>query len=500
MYRDMKQWSEIRRRVLNKEISKRQACREYGVHWDTLRKIEGNVEPPAFRRSSPRAKPVLAAYLGHIQAILEADKSEPAKQRHTAKRIYERLRDEHGYAGGESTIRQAVRQLRQQTAEVFVPLSHPPGEAQVDFGHAEVIIAGERVGASFFVMTLPYSDAFFCCVFPKECTETFQEGHVRAFEFFGGVPKRITYDNSNIAVSSIENQRGKEWTSAFHRLVSHHLYEPHFCRVRRGNEKGVVEGIVKFARSNFMVPVPQTASWEALNEVIMERCRADQQRQLRGQTACKAVLLEQERASLRPFPAQRFESRRIVMAQANSLSLVRFDTNDYSVPTAYAHQPITVVGGVEEVRLVCRDQVVARHRRHWGREQTVYDPIHYLALLERKPGALDYARPLEQWQLPIAFGILRRRLENEWGHRGTREFIKVLRLLERASLLELYAAVKQALAIGATTSEAVQLLLVHRREKPVVLFCLDQRPHLGGVSVPVPDLTVYQCLRTGGGA
>jgi hypothetical protein len=109
----MKQWSEIRRRVLNKEISKRQACREYGVHWDTLRKIEGNVEPPAFRRSSPRAKPVLAAYLGNIQPILEADKSEPAKQRHTAKRIYERLGVEHSYAGGESTKRQAVRELRQ---------------------------------------------------------------------------------------------------------------------------------------------------------------------------------------------------------------------------------------------------------------------------------------------------------------------------------------------------------------------------------------------------
>ena len=188
MYRDMNHWSEIRRRVLTQEISKRQACQEYGIHWDTVKKIEANVEPPGYRRSSPRAKPVLAAYLGHIEAILKADESEPVKQRHTARRVYLRLKEEHGYAGGESTIRQAVRQLRQQTAEVFVPLSHPPGEAQVDFGHAEVIIAGERVKASFFVMTLPYSDAFFCCVFPKECTETFQEGHVRAFEFFGGVP------------------------------------------------------------------------------------------------------------------------------------------------------------------------------------------------------------------------------------------------------------------------------------------------------------------------
>ena len=144
---------------------------------------------------------------------------------------------------------------------------------------------------------------------------------------------------------------------------------------------------------------------------------------------------------------------------------------------------------------MCRDHVVARHRRDWGREQALYNPIHYLALLERKPGALDHALPLESWQLPVAFGILRRRLETEWGHPGTREFIKVLRLLERASLLELHAAVKQSLEIGVTSCDAVRVLLEHRRETLVPLFCLDQRPHLGSVTVPPPDLTAYQCLR-----
>jgi len=496
----MDQWSEIRRRVLTKELSKRQACEQYQIHWKTLEKMLRYSEPPGYRRASPRRKPMLDPYLERIEQILVADRQEPPKQRHTARRIYQRLKDEHGYTGGESTLREVVRQMREQTAEVFVPLSHPPGEAQVDFGHAQVMVAGERVSASYLVMTLPYSDAFFCCVFPKECTETFQEGHVRAFEFFGGVPTRISYDNSRIAVSTIEKQRGKDWTSEFHRLVSHHLYEPHFCRVRRANEKGVVEGMVGFSRRNFLVPVPQAASWEELNRVVAERCRLDQERQLRGQVACKAVLLEQERPSLLPLPAQRFEARRIETVQANSSSLVRFDTNDYSVPTAYAHQPITVVGCVDEVRLVCRDHVVARHRRHWGREQPIYNPIHYLALLERKPGALDYAKPLESWQLPVAFGILRRRLENEWGHPGTREFIKVLRLLERASLLELHGAVKQSLEIGATTSDAVRVLLQHRHEQPVPLFCLDHRPHLGSVAVPPPDLTAYQCLRVGGGS
>src|SRR5262249_13970417 len=173
---------------------------------------------------------------------------------------------------------------------------------------------------------------------------------------------------------------------------------------------------------------------------------------------------------------------RVELTRPNPLSLVRFDGNDYSVPTAYAHQPITVVGGLDEVRLVCRDRLVARHRRHWGSEHITFHPVHYLALLERKPGALDYARPLEEWRLAAAFAVLRRRLEAAWGEVGVRHFIQVLRLLERCSLGELAAAVERALAIGANTADAVRVLLEVTREAPVRLFRLDGRPHLAGVA------------------
>jgi len=494
----MERWAEIRRRVLNHEISKREACREYGIHWKTLRKILAHDEPPGFRQRQPRAKPRLGPFLPIIHAILEADRHAPKKQRHTAQRIVDRLREEHGYAGCASIVRAAVHDWKRTQAEVFVPLSQPPGEAQVDFGQAEVVVAGEQVTAAFFVMTLPYSDAFFCGVFPKECTETFQEGHCRAFAYFGGVPTRISYDNSKIAVSTIVGQRGQTPTREFLRLISHFLFEHHFCRVRRPNEKGHVEVMVGFARRNFMVPGPEADSWAGLNQVIEDRCRADLARHLRGQRASKSELLAEERQALRPLPAHGFEARRIELARANSLSLVRFDRNDYSVPTACAHQSITVVGGLDEVRLVCRDRLVARHRRHWGAEQITFDPIHYLALLERKPGAFDYARPLEHWHLPDDFAILRRRFEAAWGRGGIRHYIKVLRLLERASLDDLKAAVGRALAIGANTADAVRVLLEQRREVSVPLFRLDGRPHLAGVSVPRPDLTAYQALRAGG--
>jgi hypothetical protein len=189
-----------------------------------------------------------------------------------------------------------------------------------------------------------------------------------------------------------------------------------------------------------------------------------------------------------PYPEQR---------RVDSLSLIRFDANDYSVPTAYAHHRVTVVGTVDAVRVTVGDQVVASHRRRWDREQVTYDPVHYLALLERKPGAFDFAAPLEGWELPVCFGVLRRRLEAEFGGPGTRRFIKVLRLLEGASPAELTRAVEAALELGTADADAVRLILEHGRERPAGLFCLDGRPHLRLVGVPAPDLTAYASLTAG---
>ena len=188
------------------------------------------------------------------------------------------------------------------------------------------------------------------------------------------------------------------------------------------------------------------------------------------------------------------------MAQtsANSLSLVRFDRNDYSVPTDFAHHEVTAMGGIKEVRLLVGTEVVATHRRHWGKEHVTFDPRHYLALLERKPGALDYARPLENLKLPGCFAVLRRRLEADLGHAGTREFIKVLRLMEKATLRQLTAAVEQALAIGATGADAIACILYTRTERPVGLFSLDGHPHLKEVVVEDPDLVAYRALTAHG--
>src|SRR6476661_6735998 len=308
----MENWAEIRRRVLVDGLSKRAACREYQVHWDTLTKILEHAEPPGYRRTAPRPRPKLDPLLPVIHEFLEADKKAPRKQRHTARRIFERLRDEHGYQGGLTVVKQAVAAHRLRSAEVFVPLAPPPGEAQVDFGQAEVVLDGRATTVALFVMTLPYSDAIFVCAFPRECTEAFLEGHVRAFAFLGGVPRRISYDNSRIAIAQIAGSRDRKVTDAFLRLKSHHLFEDHFCLVRRPNEKGHVETLIGFARRRFLVPVPVVhGGIEALNADLERRCRDDLTRRLWGKSSPKAERLEEERLALLPLPSEAFVAARV---------------------------------------------------------------------------------------------------------------------------------------------------------------------------------------------
>ena len=492
----MEFWTEVRRQVLVEGLSKRAAVKQFKISWHTLAKILKHEEPPGYRQSQSRAKPKIAAFVPVIAEILKADQKAPRKQRHSAKRIFERLRDEHEFTGGYTIVKDAVRSWKQSQKEVFLPLTHRPGEAQMDYGFAKVSIRGqaEPIQVAIFVMTLPYSGVVFCQVFHRECTESFQEGHRRAFEFFGGVPWRISYDNSRVAIAKILSSRDRKLTREFLRLQSHYLFAEHFCLVRRPNEKGHVERLVEYARSNFLVPVPVVDSLKELNQQLLVQCRADQENQSRGKPVNKRLLLEEERSAFLALPARAFEARRITQAAVSSQSLVRFDCNSYSVPTKYAHRKVTVVATVDEVRFVFGDSLVARHRRCWKKEQFFYQPIHYLSLLERKPGGFDFAKPVQQWQLPKCFGLLRRRLEAADEKHGTRSYIRVLRLLERNSRSQLTDAIEYALDIDVIDPDSIRVILQHRSEKPAELFSLDGRPQLKTFNVETTDVSAYAAL------
>ena len=303
MDRDLEQWTEVRRRVLTGEWSKRPACVACGRHWQSLKKMLEHVEPPGRVERRRRPRPKLEAFRPIIHGWLEADKAAPRTQRHPSQRGFDRRKAEHGFAGGIAIVNEAARAWRERGREVFLPLAQPPGAAHVDFGTAEVVVNGERLKAAHFAWSLGHSDAAFAALFPKECPETFQEGHRRAFERCGGVPTRISYDNSKIAVRQVVGGRGGPPTREFLRRRRHCLFEQRFCRVRRAHEKGVVEGMGGFARRNFMVPVPRAESWEALNAAVRARCQPDLDRRTRGDQRPQAERRADDRAKFRPLPA-----------------------------------------------------------------------------------------------------------------------------------------------------------------------------------------------------
>ena len=290
-----------------------------------------------------------------------------------------------------------VRERRLRRREMFVPLSHPPGHAQADFGEADAIIAGAKYRAHFFVMTLPHSDACFVTAYPAATTEAWLDGHNRAFVFFGGVAQSILYDNDKCLVSRILSDGTRQRTRAFSGLQSHYLFEDRYGRPGKGNDKGNVEGVVGYARRNFMTPLPRFASWDAFNGHLEEQCRNRQGNVLRGHRESIGERFVRDREALkRPLPAP-FDACDKQGTRVSSLSLVRYRTNDYSVPVAYSHQEVWIRGYVHEVVIGCGAGIIARHPRSYDREDMVFDPIHYLPLLEHKIGALDQAAPLEHF-------------------------------------------------------------------------------------------------------
>jgi len=499
VYVEMEWWTDIRRKVLIDGVSKRSILRETGMHWQTLEKILTHSSPPGYQLKDPRPEPKIGPFRKQIAQIIDSDKDVPKKQRHTAKKIHDRLRQD-GYAGGYTQVKEAVRQIKRTNREVFMPLIHRPGEAQVDFGHALANIGGVLQKIVFFVMSLPHSDAVYVQAYPRICTEAMWDGHVKSFFFFGGVPTRITYDNDKTLVAGVLGGRDRNLTDGFLQLQSHYLFDHHFCLVRRANEKGVVESMVRYTRSNFMVPVPQVRNFEELNDHLEARCLEELARTVRGKNASKALLLKEDQAVFRALPDAPFEACRKRSTTADSLSLVRFDKNQYSVPVDYAHGTVVIKGYADRVDICRLNECIASHKRLWGKGDVRFEPVHYLRLLERKPGALDHARPLEGWALPECFSVLRRRLENEDDGEGTREYIRVLRLLEDHKLQEVRRAVERGLRINAHSRDAIAQFLFPHEDWQLTSFRLDGREHLRGVKVELSDIDAYSELLVAGGA
>ena len=398
------------------------------------------------------------------------------------------------------------------------------GGAQVDFGEAFGVIGGVERKLHYMAISLPHSDAFFMKAYPAETTEAFCDGHNAAFAFFGGVPLSALYDNTTIAVAKICGDGKRVRTTAFSELQSHYLFEDKFGRPGKGNDKGMVEGVVGYGRRNFLVPAPRFDSFDDLNAWLEEQCLKRQDDVVRGHGETIGERLMRDLDVLMPLPPLPYDACEKVSARATSISMVRYRSNDYSVPVAYAHHDVQVRGYVHEVIIGCGTEVTARHRRSYEKADMIFDPMHYLPLLEQKVGALDQAAPLKGWDLPSEFATLHRLLEARMGKKGKREYVpacrskapkvglvmpdlrrdaaadryvQVLRLLETFEMDPLHNAVKQALNLGAIGYDAVKHLVLCAIEKCPPRLDLEFYPYLPKALVETIKPASYMSLMAG---
>jgi len=495
--KDVDDYLKVRYAVQIEGLSKRAAARRFGIDPRTVDKMMKFSVPRGYVRSKPPVRPKLDAFIAVIDKILADDKGRPKKQQHTSKRIFERLRDEHFFTGGITIVKDYVAGWQQRAREMFVPLVHPPGHAQADFGEALAVIGGVEQKIHYFAFDLPHSDAIFVVAYPAETTEAFCDGHVQAFAFFGGVPQSILYDNTKIAVAKILGDGKRQRTRVFTELQSHYLFQDRFGRPAKGNDKGKVEGLVGYARRNFMVPVPVFETFAALNAHLADCCRKRLGERLRGHTETIGERLVRDLASLQqPLPPP-YDACEKVGTRVSSLSLVRYRLNDYSVPTSFGHRDVLVRGYVHEVVISCGTEIIARHPRSYDREDFVFDPLHYLALIEHKINALDQAAPLAAWKLPDEFATLRRLLEGRMGKPGKREFVQVLRLMETFSIDDVAAAVGDAIQRGAVGFDAVKHLVLCRMERRPPRLDLGVYPYLPKATVATTSARAYMELLAG---
>ena len=425
--------------------------------------LEG-AEPKGYQLKGARQAPVLGSYHARIEELLKESEKMPRKQRYTAHKIYQLVQAE-GYRGCESNVHTYVSQKRRagKHRPAYLPLEFDSGQdAQVDWGEAQVDINGVRQTVQMFVMHLNYSKARFVVAFPFQKQEAFFEGHIRAFHFFGGVPRRITYDNLKTAVFRILEGHHRQEQRAFSAFRSHYLFESHYCTPAQGHEKGGVESDVGYAQRNFFAPIPKAKDFAELNTMLHQACLNDMLRNTRGENRSVAEVLLSEKSSLLPLEGRDFRACSNHLATVNPYSQVVFETNRYSVPSKYVGQQLPLRAYPFRVEVLSVTEVIAEHARCFEREQDILNPLHYLGLLEQRPGAFEYALPVRQWRqkwTPEYEKMLDLLRHTKPDGSGVREFVSILKLHRDYPAEMVDRAVKQALDLGAAHLDGVQLCL-----------------------------------------
>lgn len=421
---EVEMYEKIRQLYIHEHKSQRAIAKQLGISRTTVKKYCDGSHVPWERTgtSGRQAYVVTEDVLDFIKSCLEEDEMENVKkQKHTARRIYDRLVDEQDFKGGESTIRQVVAELRQKTAKAFIPLSYEPGEAvQIDWGEATIYLQGKKMKVNLFCMRQCYSADIFVKAYFRQNEESFLEGNVSGLEHFDGVPIKVIFDNAKVAVKEGFGTHAKA-QDRYRILSAHYAFKAEFCNVASGHEKGLVEGLVGWSRRNILVPIPRVKSIDELNDILVKRCLKYRTHQISRRELSVGQMADVEKSSFIPLPKYRFDTSKSITYKVDTFSTVKFDYNYYSVPIAFVDKDVSIKGYGNEVIIIHKQVEIAKYPRCYDRGKTIYKLEHYIDLIERRPRSVFNAKPVKSTVSSELLDIGKRLS-------GPREMVKLLRL------------------------------------------------------------------------
>jgi transposase len=480
----------------------REICRDFNLARNTVRNIirSGVTDQSYERVDQPRPK--LGSFIERLSELLKEDTGKPVRHKKSAQILFEQLQRE-GYTGGYDAVRRFVSSWKREDGtacvKAFIPLEYDPGDAfQFDWSYEQLLLGGIQTEVKIAQFRLCHSRKPFCIAYTRESLEMVLNAHSCAFEFFGGVCRRGIYDNLKAVVTKVLMGKDRVFNRRFQNLASYYLFDLVACTPAAGWEKGQVENQVGVVRKRFFAKRRTFADLDELNEWLADECRhhaaTAKHPELKDQTVDQ--VFAREKPVLLPLPVSPFDGYLESVARVSPQLLISFDRNRYSINAMAVGKTVQVRVYANRIIAVMNGITVAVHKRHFGRDKVIYDPWHYLAVLERKPGALRNGAPFRQWELPESISEVRKLLEVRPD--GDRQFVGILTVVGRYGLEPVASACAQALNDKTISSDVILAILSKKYDEPQAepVQLSAQLPLL--TLMPLADCKRYDRLMKGG--